>query len=246
MVFFGKKKETAPPPRPAVARPAAAAAPSTSSMQEVIFKMRYSSKTLGRQASKSEKQIAVEERKAKEALQKNNYAGARIYAENAIRYRSEALGYLKLQSQLEAVSAKLQSQQVRAQVSDDMKKVTQNLSDALDGMNMAELGMTMEKFVKQSDDLDLQTKYMDSAIGESTSSATPQDQVDSLLSQIADANNLEFNDKMTDATTPTGQPIRPQQQQMGTGAHQQVDSSLEARLAALHSGHGGDGGPPRL
>lgn len=240
MGFFGKKKETPEAPRPAASRPAAPA-PSASSMQEVIFKMRYSSKTLGRQASKSEKQIAVEERKAKEALQKNNYAGARIYAENAIRYRSEALGYLKLQSQLEAVSAKLQSQQVRAQVSDDMVQVTQNLSVALEGMDMAKVGLTMERFVKQSDDLDLQTKYMDSAIGESTSSATPQDQVDSLLQQIADTNNLEFNDKITDSTAPLGQP-RPQQ--MATGAQGQSSSnSLEARLAALQSGPGGG---PRL
>lgn len=245
MGLFGKKKGSGPAPMPAAPRPAAPA-PSASSMQEVIFKMRYSSKTLGRQASKSEKQIAVEERKAKEALQKNNFAGARIYAENAIRYRSEALGYLKLQSQLEAVSAKLQSQQVRAQVSDDMFQVTQNLSVALEGMDMTKLGLTMEKFIQQSDDLELQTKYMDSAIGESTSSSTPQDQVDDLLLRIADTNDLELQDKIKGSLAPVGQP---QHHQVGTGVQQQgqgSSNSLEARLAALQSGSGDGGGGPRL
>lgn len=227
MGLFGKKAAPPPPPPPV---PQAPAAPS---MQEVVFKMRFTSKTIGRQANKSEKQIAVEERKAKDALAKNNMAGARIHAENAIRNRNEALGYLKLQSQLEAVAAKLQSQQVRAQVSNNMVAVTQNLSQALGSMDVAQIGYTMEKFIQQSEDLDLQTKYMDSAIGESTSSSTPQGQVDGLLQRIADENNLEFSERINGVDAPIGQPnpIQMQQQQ-----HANPNSDLEARLAALQGG----------
>lgn len=195
MGLFGKKKAPAPPaPRPAAAVPAP-------SMQEVIFKMRYSSKTIGRQATRSEKQIAVEERKAKEALAKGNIDGARIYAENAIRNRSESLGYLKLQSQLEAVAAKLHSQNIRAQVSDNMGAVTTNLSEALNTMDVTQISLTMEKFIQQSEDLDLQTKLMDDSIGESTASSTPQGQVDSLLKRIADENHLEIESKLQPAHT---------------------------------------------
>lgn len=229
MGLFGKKAAPPPPPPPV---PQAPAAPS---MQEVVFKMRFTSKTIGRQANKSEKQIAVEERKAKEALAKNNLAGARIHAENAIRNRNEALGYLKLQSQLEAVAAKLQSQQVRAQVSNNMVAVTQNLSQALGSMDVAQIGYTMEKFIQQSEDLDLQTKYMDSAIGESTSSSTPQGQVDGLLQRIADENNLEFSEKIEGVDAPVNRPNplqRPSQ-------HADPNVDLEARLAALQGG-----GPP--
>lgn len=230
MGLFGKKAAPPPPPPPV---PQAPAAPS---MQEVVFKMRFTSKTIGRQANKSEKQIAVEERKAKDALAKNNMAGARIHAENAIRNRNEALGYLKLQSQLEAVAAKLQSQQVRAQVSNNMVAVTQNLSQALGSMDVAQIGYTMEKFIQQSEDLDLQTKYMDSAIGESTSSSTPQGQVDGLLQRIADENNLEFSERINGVDAPIGQPSPVQMQQQ---QHANPNSDLEARLAALQGG-----GPP--
>lgn len=227
MGLFGKK--AAPPPPP----PPVAQAPAAPSMQEVVFKMRFTSKTIGRQASKSEKQIAVEERKAKEALAKNNMAGARIHAENAIRNRNESLGYLKLQSQLEAVAAKLQSQQVRAQVSNNMVAVTQNLSQALGSMDVAQIGYTMEQFIQQSEDLDLQTKYMDSAIGESTSSSTPQGQVDGLLQRIADENNLEFSEKINDADAPYKRPANPYQQQQQNA---NANDDLEARLAALQGG----------
>lgn len=192
--------------------------------------MRFTSKTIGRQAIKSEKQIATEERKAKDALAKNNMAGARIYAENAIRNRNESLGYLKLQSQLEAVAAKLQSQQVRTLVSNNMVDVTSNLSQALSSMDMSQIGFTMEQFITQSEDLDLQTKYMDSAIGESTSSSTPQNQVDGLLQKIADENNLEFSDKISGVSAPMGQPtsVAP--------VASAANNDLEARLAALQGG----------
>lgn len=224
MGLFGKKPAP-PPPQPVMHAPAAP------SMQEIIFKMRFTSKSVGRQATKCEKQILVEERKAKDALAKNNLTGARIHAENAIRNRNEALGYLKLQSQLEAVATKLQSQQIRTLVSDNMVAVTQNLSQALNCMDISQIGYTMEKFIQQSEDLDLQTKYMDSAIGESTSSSTPQGQVDNLLQRIADENNLEFSDKVDAMSAPVMLPGSNHQQ-----GHMNQSDDLEARLAALQGG----------
>lgn len=195
-------------------------------MQEVIFKMRFHSKTIGRQAIKSQKQISLEERKAKEALAKGNMAGARIHAENVIRNHNEHLSYLKLQSQLDAVASKLQAQQVRSQVSEGMVAVTANLDKALGTMDVAKIGYTMEQFIQQSEDLDLQTKYMDSAIGESTSSSTPQDQVSNLLQKIADENNLDVGDKLNVFAAPTAAPPI-------TTSQQHANNDLEARLAAL-------------
>lgn len=193
--------------------------------------MRFTSKTIGRQASKSNKLIAIEERKAKEAMAKNNMDGARIHAENVIRNKNQHLSYLKLQSQLEAVAAKLQAQDVRTQVTSSMSAVTANLDQALGTMDATQIGYTMEQFIQQSEDLDLQTKYMDSAIGESTSSSTPQGQVNTLLKRIADENNLDVGDKLSGYNAPLGQPSHIQANQLGTG-----NDDLEARLAALQGG----------
>lgn len=225
MGFFGKK---APPPPPPVQH-----APPPPSMQEVIFKMRFTSKTIGRQAAKSQKQTTLEEKKAKDAMARNNMAGARIHAENAIRNQSESLSYLKLQSQLEAVAAKLQAQQVRAQVSESMIAVTANLDQALATMDVSQISYTMEKFIQQSEDLDLSTKVMDSAIGESTSSSTPQNQVNNLLQRIADENKLDVGDKISGHSAPVGQPS-----QIAGPNQVGAPDDLEARLAALQGGSG--------
>lgn len=219
MGFFSKKAPPPPPVAPVAPPP---------SMQEVIFKMRFTSKTIGRQAVKSQKQVNVEERKAKDAMAKGNMDGARIHAENAIRNNSEALSYLKLQSQLEAVSAKLQAQQVRAQVSDSMVAVTTNLDEALGSMDVSQISFTMEKFIRQSEDLDISTVVMDKAIGESTSSATPQNQVNNLLQKIADENNLDVAGKIGGPTAPLSQP-----HQINVPQRIGAPDDLEARLAAL-------------
>lgn len=138
MGLFGSSKKTAPPPpRPVVH------APPPPSMDEVIFKMKFTAKQVGRQALKTEKQVSLEERKSKEALQKGNIDGARIHAENAIRNKNQAVSYMKLQSQLEAVTSKLQSQQLRAQVTNELAGVTQNLDLALGSMDMAKISEVM-------------------------------------------------------------------------------------------------------
>ena len=221
MGLFSKK--TPPPPPPPVPQ-----APPAPSMQEIIFKMRFTSKTIGRQATKSQKEIGIEERKARDALAKGNTDGARIFAENVIRKKNEHLNYLKLQSQLDAVASKLQAQEVRNQVSSSMVSVTQGLDQALSTMDVTQIGTTMEKFISQSEDLDLQTKYMDSAIGESTSSSTPRQQVDTLLAQIADQNNLDISGQLHGVAAPSTAPT-------AIPGTQQADD-LEARMAALRGG----------
>jgi hypothetical protein len=49
----------------------------------------------------------------------------------------------------------------------------------------------MDKFESQFTDLDVQTSYMESAMSDTTAVATPQDQVDNLINQVADEAGLE-------------------------------------------------------
>ena len=41
-----------------------------------------------------------------QAIEQKNYDGARIYAENAIRKKNEALNYLRLSSRIDAVQSR--------------------------------------------------------------------------------------------------------------------------------------------
>lgn len=50
----------------------------------------------------------------------------------------------------------------------------------------------MDKFESQFTDLDVQTGYMEDAMGASTAVSTPQDQIDLLLRQTAEEANIEL------------------------------------------------------
>jgi charged multivesicular body protein 1 len=62
------------------------------------------------------------------------------------------------------------------------------------------ISLVMEKFEQQFEDMDVQTSYMEGTMGATTASATPQDQVDSLMSQVADENGIELDHALGDAS----------------------------------------------
>lgn len=61
----------------------------------------------------------------------------------------------------------------------------------------------MDKFETQFEDLDVQSSYMENAMGSTTATATPQDEVDLLMQKVADEAGLELNDTLTSAEAPT-------------------------------------------
>lgn len=85
------------------------------------------------------------------------------------------------------------------QVTGSMASVVKGMDRAMESMNLEKISMVMDKFETQFEDLDVQTSYMEGTIGATTASATPQDQVDSLMQQVADENGLEVNHKLGDA-----------------------------------------------
>lgn len=58
--------------------------------------------------------------------------------------------------------------------------------------------MVMDKFETQFEDLDVQTGYMEGAMAGTTTMNTPQDEVDSLMHQVADEHGLELNDALNE------------------------------------------------
>lgn len=64
----------------------------------------------------------------------------------------------------------------------------------------------MDKFEKQFEDLDVQATYVEGAMNQSTTLSTPQDEVDSLISQVAEANGLELAETLGGSAVPSAQP----------------------------------------
>ncbi|KAL0319346.1 UNVERIFIED_CONTAM: ESCRT-related protein CHMP1B [Sesamum angustifolium] len=92
----------------------------TEKLMQQIMDLKFTSKSLQRQARKCEKEEKAEKLKVKKAIEKGNMDGARIYAENSIRKRNEQMNYLRLASRLDAVVARLDTQAKMTAISKSM------------------------------------------------------------------------------------------------------------------------------
>jgi len=80
----------------------------------------------------------------------------------------------------------------------------------------------MDKFEQQFEDLDVQSSYMENAMGSTTATATPQDEVDLLMQKVADEAGLEMNASLSSASAP-----------VRVGANEVEEERLGERLRAL-------------
>ena len=86
----------------------------------------------------------------------------------------------------------------------------------------------MDKFEQQFEDLDLNSKYMETAMDSSTAVNMPESQVENLMSQIADEHGLEFESQMADIGVGQSQLNKPM-----ASAQNDEEKELEDRLKKL-------------
>jgi charged multivesicular body protein 1 len=92
---------------------------SAMSLQDQVFNLKFSSKQLQRESKKFEREEKKEKEKVKkvrtrllaafnlQALVQGNKDIAKVYAENAIRMKTQQLTFLRLASRLDAVASRL-------------------------------------------------------------------------------------------------------------------------------------------
>ncbi|GAN05181.1 protein-vacuolar targeting-related protein [Mucor ambiguus] len=163
-----------------------------------LFQLKFTAKQLNKQSKRCQKDETTEKNKLKKAIQDGNMEGARIYASNAIRKKNESLNLLKLSSRIDAVASRVQTAITMRKVSNSMAQVVRGMGRAMDTMNLEQISMVMDKFEQQFEDLDVQTGYMEGAMAGTTTMNTPQDEVDSLMHQVADEHGLELNDALNE------------------------------------------------
>merc|ERR1712188_352622 len=166
-------------------------ASSEKQLLDQIFNLKFTSKQLTRSANKCVKEEKSEKLKVKKAIEKGNIEGARIYAQNAIRERTEQLNYLKLASRLDAVVSKLDTQSKMNQVNKSMAGIVKSLDRALKANNLEQVSETMDKFEQQFESLDVQSECVQEAMGNQQAMSTPEDDVNTLMMQVADEHGLE-------------------------------------------------------
>ncbi|KAF9779456.1 vacuolar assembly protein DID2 [Thelephora terrestris] len=163
-----------------------------SNLEKTLFQLKFTAKTLNRQAKKAQKDENVEKSRLKKALQQGNNDGARIYASNAIRKKSEALNLLRLGSRIDAVASRVETAVTMRQVTGNMTSVVRGMDKAMESMNLDRISLVMDKFESQFADLEVQTSVVEDAMSSTTATSTPQDQVDQLMKQMAEEANIEL------------------------------------------------------
>ncbi|KAM0930332.1 hypothetical protein ACQ4PT_001061 [Festuca glaucescens] len=158
-----------------------------------IFDLKFTSKSLQRQARKCEKEEKEQKLKVKKAIEKGNVDGARIYAENAIRKRTEHMNYLRLASRLDAVVARLDTQAKMQAIGKSMGNIVKSLDSSLATGNLQKMSETMDNFERQFVNMEVQAEFMEGAMAGSTSLSTPETEVNSLMQQVADDYGLEVS-----------------------------------------------------
>ncbi|XP_065674784.1 charged multivesicular body protein 1a-like [Hydra vulgaris] len=199
-------------------------------MEDTLFQLKFAAKQLERASKKCGKEQKIEEGKIKKALQQKNVDGARIYAENAIRKKSESLNYLRMASRLDGVRSRVQSGIMMKSLTKNMGTVVKGLDKALASMDLEKVSAIMEKFEAQSEQLDVHSSVMDSTISDAMTLSTPQSQVDSLIIQVAEENGLELIDALAEIGPGTSS-----LQSVATTAKPSKESELNKRLAALRN-----------
>ena len=166
---------------------------SLDSMMKLQFNLKFAAKQMLKTSKKCEKEEKSEKTKAKKAMEKSNMDGARIYAQNAIRKKNEALNFLRLSSRIDAVASRVDNAVKMRNVTRTMGMVVKGMDKALESMKYDEIAKVMDKFEQQFENMDVIADYTENAIGQSTALTTPEGEVNSLLTAIADENNLEFS-----------------------------------------------------
>jgi charged multivesicular body protein 1 len=124
------------------------------SLEDELINLRLTSKAMVRSSEKCQKNAKAASAKVKKAIQQNNPDGARIYAQDAIREKNQALNCLRLASRIDAVSSRLDTAVRMNQLTISMGGVVKGMSKGLQAMDIDKLTRTMEKFEHQFDEWD--------------------------------------------------------------------------------------------
>lgn len=198
---------------------------SVSAMEKHMFNLKFAVKDLERQAKKAEKEEKAEILKTKKAIQKGNTEVARIHAENATRQKNQSLNYLRMSARVDAVASRVQTALTTRQVTNSMAGVVKAMDAAMKGMNLEKISGLMDKFESQFEDLDVQSSYMENTMSQTTTTAVPQNDVESLMQRVADEAGLELNMEL---------PSGPASTAIGASTQASTEQDeLTARLARL-------------
>lgn len=77
------------------------------------------------------------------------------------------------------------------------------MSNAMKSMQVEQIANTMQEFEKSFEDMDVRSGYMESAMDSTTCMSTPPEEVDKLISMVADEAGLQLSEQLEHAGSKT-------------------------------------------
>jgi len=165
-------------------------------MDNSSMQLKFTARQLAANSKRAVREEKKEKAKLKKAIEQGNTEGARIYAQNAIRQKNQALNYLRLSSRVEAVASRVESASRMKTVTYSMANIVQAMDRSMKEMNLEKMTQIMDQFEQQFEDMDVQADYVEQAMNQTTAMATPQGQVDELIQQVAAEHGLELTEEL--------------------------------------------------
>lgn len=173
-----------------------------SGLENSLFQLKLTAKQLKSQSSKSAKQAKTETAQVSKAIKAGNNDIARIHAEISIRKQQEQINLLRLSARIDAVASRVQTAVTMRSVTRNMGQVVKGMDKAMASMNLEQISMVMDKFESQFEDLDVQAGYMEGAMNQTTATGMPTEEVDALMSKVADEAGLELKQEVGSLEAP--------------------------------------------
>ncbi|KAF2633802.1 hypothetical protein EKO04_004714 [Ascochyta lentis] len=194
-----------------------------SGLENALFNLKFTAKSLNRQSLKAGKEEQQEKAKLEKAMKQGHNDIARIYAQNAVRKQNEKLNLLQLASRVDAVAGRVQTAVTMRQITGNMMKVNRSLDVAMKSMSPERIAAVMVDFEKQFENVDSATELYQDVTSSATAVGTPQEDVDRMMAQAADKAGVELQSDLQEAP------------KTKVGPTEQEEDAFTERLRALRN-----------
>lgn len=132
---------------------------------------------------------------------------ASMHCQNAVRKRNEQKNLLKLSSQVGSMASRVQSAMMMRQVTANMSNTVRSMDSLMKSMNLEKMTAIMDQFESQNQDMDVLANHYDTVTTSATATTVPQDEVNSMMKQLADQAGIEIAGELASVPdTPLAQP----------------------------------------
>ncbi|KAK4336968.1 hypothetical protein RND71_043418 [Anisodus tanguticus] len=97
-----------------------------------------------------------------------------------------------MSARVAAVASRVQSAIITKRVTSSMANVVKSMDSAMKSMSLEKVSQVMDKFEKQFENLDVHSSVMENTMSSTTTVSIPTNEVDRLMSQVADEAGLEL------------------------------------------------------